>query len=464
MFDLKKFADNIAIISDKGEKISYQALHDRTEQMVKSLDRGFAFCLCSNTVDSIVGYISFLNNKIPALLLDTEINTEALENLLSIYTPRYIWKPKVKHPDIEGKEKHSSAEYHLIDTGEPYSLSSSLALCLTTSGSTGSPKLVRLSAENLVSNAESIIEYLDIRETDRPVTSLPMHYSFGMSVINSHLYTGATLLLTDKSIMQKDFWEFVRNERATSFSGVPYTYEMLRRLRFFRMDLPYLTTLTQAGGKLNEKIVKEFADFSLEAGKRFFVMYGQTEASPRMSYLTTEEASLRPSSIGKAIPGGKFQIVDAEGNLVDKPFVDGELVFRGKNVCLGYAESREDLEKEDENHGVLHTGDVAHFDEEGFYYITGRLKRFVKIWGNRCSLDALEQIVKEKTPEAVCVGEDNKVTVVVSGKDEISGIKEMLVERTGFHPSAFSVVRIDEIPKNTSGKVLYENLKKILKG
>ncbi|MBR4845704.1 MAG: AMP-binding protein, partial [Bacteroidaceae bacterium] len=327
---------------------------------------------------------------------------------------------------------------------------------------TGSPKLVRLSLENLKSNAESIAEYLHIHENERPVTTLPMYYSFGMSVINSHLIKGATILLTDKAVLQREFWNFTKEQKATSIAGVPYTYEMLKRLRFFRMELPDMKTMIQAGGKLNAAFVKEYVDFAEANGKQFIVMYGQTEAAPRMSYLPHNKAVEKNASIGIAIPGGKFSIIDTDGNEITTPNVDGELVYEGANVCLGYAEKREDLKLGDDNHGVLHTGDIARVDADGFYYITGRMKRFVKVWGNRCNLDATEQLVKVITANCACVGVDDLITIFVTKEGIEEQVKDLLVEKTGFNPRAFQVKVIADIPKFESGKLNYPALQKMI--
>lgn len=285
-----------------------------------------------------------------------------------------------------------------------------------------------------------------------------MHYSFGMSVINSHLIKGATILLTDKAVIQKEFWSFMKERKATSIAGVPYTYEMLRRLRFFCMELPDLKVMTQAGGKLSAAFVKEFVDFAEQSGKQFIVMYGQTEAAPRMSYLPHDKALEKNSSIGIAIPGGEFSIIDASGNEITAANVDGELVYKGGNVCMGYAEKREDLAKGDENHGILYTGDIARRDEDGYYYITGRMKRFVKIFGNRVNLDATEQLVKAVATSCACVGVDDKLTVFTTEKAKEEEIKSLLVKKTGLNVRAFAVRVIDTIPKNTSGKILYAEL------
>lgn len=468
MFDLKKFSGNKAIITDKGFSIEYSQLNKDANQVASQIDdHKFVFCLCSNTIGSVVGYVGCLNNGKPALLLDSELNQDSLNEILKSYRPEYIWAPKERKLNYESEVILDSWNYSLHklvypDFSQRIEINKDLALCLTTSGSTGSPKLVRLSEKNLLSNAVSIAEYLDIKETDRPITSLPMHYSFGMSVINSHLIKGATILMTDKSIMQKEFWDFMKNEKATSMSGVPYTYEMLRRLRFFRMDLPNLKVMTQAGGKLNETIVKEYADFALENGKDFFVMYGQTEASPRISYMTTQEAVIHPSSIGKPVPGGNMWVQDSEGNKITEPNVNGELIYEGPNVCLGYAESIEDLKKGDENQGILHTGDIANFDSEGFFYITGRMKRFVKVWGNRCNLDAVEQIIREMKIEAGVIGRDNNIIIIVTDPEVKTLVMDKIIERTGFHPSAFKIVVKDSLPYAKSGKIVYSELEKEL--
>ena len=221
--------------------------------------------------------------------------------------------------------------------------------------------------------------------------------SFGISILNSHLVSGATILLTDKSIAQKEFWNFIKQEKATSLSGVPYTFEMLKRLRFFRMDLPSIKTITQAGGKLRADLVKEYIDGAIATNKQFIVMYGQTEATARMSYLPWEVASEKYASIGVAIPGGVFELQDENLKVITCCDVDGELVYRGANVSMGYAETQSDLTKGDENNGILYTGDIARRDADGYYYITGRMKRFVKVFGNRVNLDAIEQILKSSS-------------------------------------------------------------------
>jgi acyl-coenzyme A synthetase/AMP-(fatty) acid ligase len=457
----KEYTENIAIITDTNECITYNELQVITEQIQAPVKkRSLIFCLCENSVASIAGYISFIDHNNVPLLIDAEINQNLLANLIDVYQPNYLWLPKRKLADFsKQKQIITSYDYTLVQLNEQeISLSSDLSLLLTTSGSTGSPKLVRLTKENMYSNAIAIVEYLNITASERPVTSLPMHYSYGLSVINSHLISGATLLLTNLSIVQKEFWAFVREQKASSIAGVPNTYEMLKMLRFFTMKLPDLKTLTQAGGKLSANIIAEYAAKCKEIGKQFIVMYGQTEATARMSYLPFEFAEIKSSSIGIAIPGGAFQIIDDEGAEITATEMDGELVYIGKNVSMGYAESQIDLQKGDENNGRLLTGDIAKKDKDGYYYITGRKKRFIKIYGNRINLDEVEQLLRMNQFDCVCIGEDDKLSVFTTQPDTETIIRSFLSEKTGLHSKAFEIKYITEIPKNSSGKVLYANL------
>lgn len=468
MFDLEKYKDNIAVITDRNESLTYSELGQQAEKMYSAVPKkGLVFILCENLLGSLVGYVTCVNKGIPTVLLDGSKDFELVQKLVKIYQPEYLWMPTTRTGELGGKTIYQYQEYSLqqmkYDTVLPCKdINPELSVCLTTSGSTGSPKLVRLSQKNLMANATSIAEYLSIDATERPVTVLPMYYSYGLSVINSHLIKGATLLLTDKAVMQKEFWSFMKENKATSLSGVPYTYEMLKRLRIFRMDLPDLRYMTQAGGKLNKDIAKEYIEYAQTQGKRFFVMYGQTEATARMSYLPWENALNKYASIGIAIPGGSFSLIDTDDSEITEAGKDGELVYHGDNVSLGYAECREDLAKGDENHGALKTGDIAQCDEDKYYYITGRMKRFVKVWGNRCNLDATEQLCKAITTNCACGGVDDLITIFVTEEGLEEKIKALLVEKTGFNPRAFQVKKIDAIPVKTSGKIDYPALQQML--
>ena len=462
MFGLKdKDAMRTAAVSETGEKLSYGDLL-RFQEIYRQWvpERTLIFILCRNVTGALQGYVSSLCNGIVPLLLDGELNRGLLDDLIHTYEPEYLWVPEERKSEFTYEVCGEAYNYTLLKTGYGrVRLNSGLALLLTTSGSTGTVKLVRQSYQNIMSNAEAIREYLKLDDTERPITNLPMSYTYGLSIINSHLLAGATVLLTSKSIFEKGFWTFFKEQKATSMAGVPYTYEMLKKLRFFRMELPSLSTLTQAGGKLSPELHREFAQYAEEKGIRFFVMYGQTEATARMSYLPWEKSIEKCGSMGIAIPGGKFSLIDEAGREIKRPGVVGELVYEGENVTLGYAEKKEDLAQGDVRHGRLLTGDMAKRDEDGYYYIVGRKKRFLKIFGKRVNLDECEALIRRKFGmECACGGKDDCLAVYIVDKNLEDSVRLYLSDVMKFHHSAFQVAVLDEIPKNKSGKIQYKEL------
>ena len=408
----------------------------------------------------MAGYVSFVNNDNATLMLDAHIEHDAFENLFDTYRPRYVWAPEGFEAQKGGNCIFVEREYSLWEFLENVTpINEKLSVLLTTSGSTGSPKLVRLSKENLQSNALSIIEYLHITEEERPITSLPMYYSFGLSIINSHLLSGATLLLTTASYIEREFWEFANENSFTSFSGVPYTFEIMKKLKLWKQPMPTLRTLTQAGGKLSNELLQFFIEKYEPKGVKFYLMYGQTEATARMSYLEPEYGMTKLGSIGKGIPGGTFSLTDDDGRVIEAANEIGELVYEGANVSLGYAECVADLMEDDENHGVLYTGDLAYRDADGFYFIAGRKKRFLKLFGNRISLDYVETLLKPLLKECVCVGNDSKLIVYTTDSEyDEDAVIDAIVERTKIIRSVFSVRHIDVIPRSESGKIFYKEL------
>lgn len=466
IWNLEKYRDNNALIDEYGTVITYGKLHQEGEKLALAIGkRCLVFILCQNTIGSVLGYISCINSKIVPVMLSSHLEKELLENLLETYHPYYLWVPQNQTEEFDSaKVVYTSYQYCLLRTHyrEYYLLAPELGLLLTTSGSTGSPKFVRQSYDNIRANAESIVQYLELKETEKPITTLPMNYTYGLSIINSHLLVGAVLLLTEKALTQKEFWNFFKEAGATSFGGVPYTYEMLDRLRFYRMELPSLRYMTQAGGKLIPELHKKFAEYAEKNGKKFIVMYGQCEATARMGYLPADKAIEKCGSMGIAIPGGRFRLIGLDGSTVTEPYTTGELVYEGDNVTLGYAECGEDLLKGDEQHGVLETGDMAQFDEEGFYYIVGRKKRFLKIYGNRVNLDEIDRMVKGEFLGIDCAaaGVDDHMYIFVTDKSVMNEVRAFVVSKTKLNPAAFIVSEIGEIPKNDSGKVLYQELEK----
>ncbi|MEU4622559.1 AMP-binding protein [Actinoplanes sp. NPDC023801] len=360
------------------------------------------------TVPAVARYLAALRLGKPVVLLDPETDHTGL---IARYTTSDV------HPD--------------------------LALLLTTSGSTGDPKLVRLSRAAVLANAGQVADSLGITADDVAITTLPLFYSYGLSVLHSHLLRGATVVLERTGIMQRDFWAAVDRFRVTSLAFVPYQYEMLRRLRFDPAKHPSVRTITQAGGRLRTDLVTDFAGRMAAVGGQMFVMYGQTEAAPRMACLPPSHLAGKLGSAGRAMPGGSFTVED------------GEVVYRGPNVMMGYAETAADLARGDDLGGVLHTGDLGRIDEDGFLFLTGRMKRMGKVFGVRINLDDVER----EFPVAAVAGDD-RLHVFAEGisADEIRALRTKIADWLGTHFTGVDVRAIEVLPLLPNGKTDYRAL------
>ena len=454
----KKPKDKVAVIDDSGASLTYGEICSFISRFAHALpQRSLFFILAENRIGSLLGYVGALSSSVVPLMISSKTEKTLYENLRDKYSPAYLWVPDEMLADL-GYETtgFSEAGYTLVKTGlQSPALYEDLALLLPTSGSTGSPKLVRHSYSNIEANAFNVLQLFGLTENERPMAVLPMHYTMGLSVITSHLLAGATLILSGRSLLDKNFWQMMREHHVTSFTGVPYSYELLSKLRFFRMDLPDLHTITQGGGKMTEELFKACADYAEQKGKRFIATYGQTECTARMAYLPAEWATSKTCSIGFAEPGGQLSIIDKDGKESFEGEAEGEMVYRGENVTLGYATCAEDLMKGDENYGVMHTGDMARRDVDGCYYIIGRMKRFLKIYGLRIGLDEVEALIKsEFNTDCYCKGNDEKLVILVTDASVVSEVPSFVEEKTHLFHQNIEVQLVESIIRNEAGKII----------
>jgi len=456
------FSPQASIIEENGEIHTVQEMLTDGTIIFSSIPSGsLVLLLCQNQYESIFFYINSIKRGVVPILIAAESDASLLSALIMEYKPDYIFSASSKESQFQGYlVGHRMRNYTLLKNHQKsdIKLHPELALLLSTSGTTGSPKLVRLSYQNLLANASSISEYLGLDSSETAISTLPMNYSFGLSIINTHLFVGGSVVMTMESITQRRFWDLFKNFNVSSLSGVPYTFEILKKFKLLNTELPSLKMLTQAGGKLCNELIEHFTQLSTKKGINFFMMYGQTEATARLSYLPPKYNIEKLGSIGKPIANGEFQIIDENFNKIDQPGISGELVYTGPNVMLGYAECKEDLTLGNINNGRLHTGDIAFFDENGFYFIVGRIKRFIKLFGNRVNLDELERLLFDSGVQSACTGKDNALIIYILKPEDNTLAKEFLTKKLGIHFSVFDIRIIDEIPKNDSGKTLYSRL------
>ena len=419
--------------------LTYAELDARSAAVAAHLgsERRLVLLGAANRIDAVVAYLGALRGGHPVLLAPAG-DTDLLQSLARRYDPDVV---------IDSSDGWSAEERR---AGSAHDLHPDLTLLLPTSGTTGSSKLVRLSRLNLQANAGAIAEYLGITPADRAITTLPLHYCYGLSVVHSYLLSGAGVVLTDLSVVDTCFWDLFRETGATSFAGVPHTFDLLDRVDFGAMALPSLRYVTSAGGRLPADQVRRYAALGQRDGWDLFIMYGQTEATARMAYLPPQLAGAHPHSIGIAIPGGSLTVEEPGDDGV------GELVYRGPNVMLGYAEEPADLAG-GPSLDCLRTGDLARVDTAGLFQVVGRRSRFVKPYGVRVDLDGLERRLADAGVVALCAGDDHLLVVCVPPGVVRTGVDEQLAA-LGLPQNTVRVLFIADPPRLANDKPDYAAL------
>jgi acyl-CoA synthetase (AMP-forming)/AMP-acid ligase II len=449
---LEAWGDRSALYAPTGD-LTYRelaiAVRDAAEQLPAT--RQLVLMAAENTVEWLTTYLAALSAGHVVLLAPGD-RPSHLDGLVQRYRPGTVVHRTGSTWAVTPQEEAPEHELH-----------PDLALLLPTSGSTGSPKLVRLSHDNLDSNATAIVQALALTDRDRAMATLPVHYSYGLSVVHSHLACGGSLVLSDCSVVDPCYWELVRRSGATGISGVPHTYELLERVGLGAMDLPGLRTLTQAGGPLPVSTASRFRALAAERGWRFSTMYGQTEATARMAVLPPSLAGSQPDAVGLAVPGGAFRVEP-----LDEPVRSGhgaqtvgELVYTGPNVMLGYATSAADLALGREVH-ELHTGDLGTVDEAGVVRVVGRRSRFAKVLGLRLDLDHLEADLGDEDAPVRCVDLDGRLGVVTPRQHRAEELRATMAQRHGIPRTALVVLDGHEIPVLATGKPDYVAMRRQL--
>ncbi|WP_235999349.1 AMP-binding protein [Qaidamihabitans albus] len=425
---------------------------DRVKAALDRLPPGAVGSRTAPCLPSVLRLLAALETGRPVMLLPPRLLAERLAGLAGRFGLRAVLgladaEPVRDDPPAgHRREEHPELSGWVRTGGLDVTPHGDLGLLLTTSGSTGAPKAVRLSAAAVRANAASIGAALGIGPREVAPTSLPLFYSYGLSVLTSHLLAGATVVLCEGGVLSRGFWRAVDRYGATSLAGVPHTYETLDRAGWRLAAHPTLRTLTQAGGRLAPRLVGRFAGMADACAGRMFVMYGQTEATARMTVLPPGRLRDKAGSVGPPIPGGSVR-VDGE-----------EVVYRGPNVMLGYAEDADDLARGDELGGTLRTGDTGTLDDEGFLWLTGRLGRLGKVFGVRVDLDDVEHALDDLGP-AAALAEDDRVAVWSAGAASDAELLGRLAREFQVHRSGFVVRRVAALPRLANGKVDYQRLR-----
>jgi acyl-coenzyme A synthetase/AMP-(fatty) acid ligase len=459
--NINKINTSKVILADDNVELTCGELLSFIEQFKNKIpERSLVFLFSENTVISVSYYLACLQAKVVPLILGVNTDFELTTNLINTYTPNYLILPEKIASKYHGEIIWNTKGYSVIKLNlDKHEMYSELALLLPTSGSTGSSKLVRHSYVNIESSASNVSSFFELNDSDKAFMFLPMYYTMGLSIINSYLKTGASVLLTNASLTDSKFWSSIKTRGITSITGVPYSFEIFKKMRFFNMKFPDLKILTQGGGKLSEDLYNDCVIYAQNNNIKFIPTYGQTEGTARLTYLDPKFSSIKRGSIGKSIPNGLITIIDENGIEINENYAEGEMIFKGQNVTLGYAVILQDLKLGDEFKGVLYTGDIVKRDEDGFLFITGRKSRFLKLYGIRVSLDEIENLIVNKFDiECIAAGNDTMMKVYVVDYLKTKEIEEFISNKTGLYHKSFQVIPIEKIPRSETGKVIYNIL------
>ncbi|MDA8796638.1 AMP-binding protein [Aquiluna sp.] len=445
-------SDNRVFVHEDGVgNLTFDEIFSEAEELGGFLSGTPLALVAVNTWSFVAAYIALLRKRTPFLLLDPSLEPDYTDRVCRTFGIKEIWSPVLGATPGSGAK--ALVDMMSWDSNEARSSSSvyeELAMLMPTSGSTGSPKSVRVSRQNLIASTASISRYLEMTPERVLISSLPFHYTYGLSLLNLSLYSRSKMVITRSGVLSKEFWDLFSRLAVTDFSGVPFHFESLQRQGFPREALGSLQCVTQAGGKLAPAITQKFLNYAESWGFQFFTMYGQTEATPRISYVPPSQSRQKLGSVGVPIDIGKITVRNEQGSEA-AAFEVGEVFYEGPNVCLGYASSESDLEKGDLLNGLLGTGDLGYLDEDGYLFLTGRAGREIKVSGHRVNLDEISNHMGEIGLAVAVSGATNRIVIEVLGsaKDVRSALKSF----SRIHPTRVEIYEVDELTRLPSGKL-----------
>ena len=458
---LEQFLNNDAIVTENNEIIKYKDFLKKIKIIENIIDkkRSRIFLLADNSYEFLVSYYAMLRKRSIIFLLNSKLEMKKIFELVKIYKPHFIF-------DCESLFDKKN-NFHIVKTENKLQILKNkelincennyeLAQLISTSGSMGSPKFVMQSFENIQTNTKDIVKTLKLNKFDKTITTMNPSYTYGLTKINTHIFVGGTIILNKKTVFDKEFWNKINMHGVTNFGGVPFFYEMLKRLNFHKFNFKNLKHITQAGGKLSSEILEYIYKTTKKFKIKLYIMYGQTEAGPRITIMDNKRLDKKIKSVGKPIGNNNLWLEDKKRNIIHKPNTVGELFCEGKNVMLGYAFDLSDLKKK-KTINYINTGDLAYKDKDGFFYITGRTKRIIKPFGIRVDLQELEKYLESKNFfNCTCIGDDQKIHIYSKYNSKTNEIKKVVLNKLNLKKNIIYFFEENKIPRDSNGKIIYK--------
>lgn len=442
-FEKSKFQKKECVCGTK-ENINYNSLYKSVKYLAfylyKQGKKGERIVLLAdNSLFFIISYLGIIKSGATVVLTETRISRDDLKKIIKKTDTKIIFVQNKFKQRFEGFSierlitEEDLEKIPKLKESEIKTNSEDTAVIIFTSGSTGDKKGVMLSHKNIIENTKSVIKYLELTENDRVEVVLPFNYCFGASLLHTHLRIGGSMVL-NKSIFVGSVIDEINQYKCTGFAGVPSTFQILiKKTNFLRNKFPSMRYFAQAGGKLADNFISEIYKTFDKQGIKFYVMYGATEATARLSYLPPKLLKTKLGSIGKGIPGVTLEVL----NKNDKPITPGEIgeiVASGENIMQGYFQDPKETKKVLKN-GKLYTGDLATVDEDGYIYVKGRLKNIIKSGGHRISPQEIEDVILQLENVADCG--------IVGIPDDIMGEAIVAIVETKIKTSKFQKEIID---------------------
>jgi acyl-CoA synthetase (AMP-forming)/AMP-acid ligase II len=453
-----------------GDVLTGARLRAAWEGVARELDRapaGVVLCLVEDEVPSVIRYLGAMAAGRPVILWDASCPFGQVEDLVRRVTPAVVAglpAHATAVPDGYAAAEAGPLGAAWISRRPPEALPDArLSLMLGTSGSTGEPRLVRLAGASVVSGAQAIRAVHGIDERDVAITTMPMFHALGLSVLHIHLLAGATIVIEPHGVLDDAFWASVDRYGVTSLTGVPHLFQVLARKPWSPHLTPSVTTLSVCGDRLPDPLVKRFHESVTALGGRMFVMYGQTEAGSRICVLPPDDLPAKLGSVGLCVPGMRVTLDQPQacagvGTGLDGTGPDGvgEVVCHARSVMMGYASTARDLARGDDQHGVLRTGDLGEFDDDGYLWLRGRLSRIGKVFGVRVNLDAVEHVAGRLVP-AAALADGDRIHLVCEGVDSprLAKVAAAVADQLGIHRAGIRATRVDRLPRFPTGKINY---------
>lgn len=421
--------------------------------------KALGFLFLQNDAPSLISYLASVEAGHAVATLNPDLDDALKARLIALFKPDFLVAPRPHEPLAGYREARSPFPGLVLlrsETPNRYAIHPDLSLLLSTSGSTGSPKLVRLTWHNISFNARQVMQVMSLTDRDRTMITAPIFNGLALSAIHTMMLCGGSLALTRARVVSREFWNTVRDSECNSIGGTPFFYGTLDRLDLNTLQVPSLINFLQAAGFFPAHLARKFHEIAQSRGGALRLMYGQSEAATRMAHVGPEWLPENSRSIGIVVPGGRLWVQN-EGREC-APMEEGEIYYHGENVMMGYAFDPEDLCKGDELGGTLATGDMGYRDARGLFYITGRRARFAKVFGWRVGLDEVEELLSPVATVAAVCEADRVVIYAEQPGDALSQAVDVLAFRLRLHRAGFEIRAIDEIPRLANNKVNYRAL------